>query len=99
MFTSEAFYAPILIPCRLLLLTDEGQYARAVELLRAMHEARFRDNRPFPMGWADNWPLLIRLNDQLKAALGAEAYQAAWERGAHIELSEMTDEMQGLLYP
>ena len=51
------------------------------------------------MGWADNWPLMIRLNNQLQEALGAEGYQTAWERGARIDMSEILEELHDLLEP
>jgi hypothetical protein len=96
-FTIPSFYVPVVMSCRLVILAEEGHYARVIELLRGMHESIFRDNRPHPMGWLDNWPLIERIRAQAETALGADGYQAAWERGAHLSLDEMHAEIAPLL--
>jgi DNA-binding CsgD family transcriptional regulator len=66
-----------------MLLADDGEYARAAELLGLAlnHPAS-------PSGWLDNWPLLTRRREQLQAELGMDAYHAAWARGKHRSLDE-----------
>jgi ATP/maltotriose-dependent transcriptional regulator MalT len=77
-----------------LLLCDDGEYARAAELLGLTlnHPAS-------PRGWFDNWPLLTRKCKQLQDALGSEAYATAWERGKHLTLDEAINNLIGLPHP
>jgi hypothetical protein len=59
---------------------DEGEHVRAAEMLglALSHPAA-------PRGWLDRWPLLAQKQILLRAELGAEAYDAAWERGRSLD--------------
>jgi ATP/maltotriose-dependent transcriptional regulator MalT len=77
-----------------LLLCDDGEYARAAELLGLT-----LNHAASPRGWFDNWPLLTRKCNQLQNALGSEAYAAAWERGKQLTLDEVINNLIGLPHP
>jgi predicted ATPase/DNA-binding CsgD family transcriptional regulator len=55
----------------------------AVELLGLA----FSQNK-YTSGWLQHWPMLTRLRADLQNKLGAEAYQAAWERGRQRNLEQ-----------
>lgn len=63
------------------ILAHEGDKERAVELLALLFAHPLS-----ALGWLDQWPLLTRLRDQLKADLGVPVYAAAWKRGAADDL-------------
>jgi hypothetical protein len=64
-----------------LLLAHEGEKILSVELLGLAF------NHPNShTGWMQNWLLLAQLRADLEAELGAEAHQAAWERGKSLDL-------------
>jgi hypothetical protein len=44
-------------------------------------------------GWMEKWPLITRLRADLRAELGEDAYNAAWERGATLDLETMIQEL------
>jgi hypothetical protein len=71
-----------------LLLTDEGEHARAAELLGLAlnHPAT-------PRGWFDHWPLLTHKRQQLQAELSADAYAAAWEHGQTQDLAATIEQL------
>jgi predicted ATPase/DNA-binding SARP family transcriptional activator len=54
-------------------------------------------------GWMAHWQLLTERRRDLEAALGAEQFAAAWERGARLELNDVVDkllaELQGTQPP
>ncbi|MBO0793970.1 MAG: response regulator transcription factor, partial [Ktedonobacteraceae bacterium] len=59
----------------------EGIPESAAELLGlAFHQPTWAN------GWLHHWPLLARLRASLAHLLGEDAYQAAWERGASLDL-------------
>ncbi|MBC7871274.1 MAG: AAA family ATPase [Chitinophagaceae bacterium] len=64
------------LPVISVVLAYEAEVERAVELtgLAFTHPTS-------TLGWMEKWPLLQRLNEDLRAELGVEDYTAAWERG------------------
>ena len=40
-------------------------------------------------GWLHRWPLIARLRQQLRNELGDGSFQAAWERGCHLDLQSV----------
>ncbi|MDX1411203.1 MAG: hypothetical protein R3351_03530, partial [Nitrospirales bacterium] len=69
------------LPFAAVITADAGEAERAVELLAlAFHHPLS------PKGWLKKWPLLARLQVELKAALPADAFATAWKRGLTLEL-------------
>ena len=64
-----------------ILVADEGDPVRAVELLGLAlnHPAS-------PRGWLDNLALLTQRHDQLREEIAPDEYDAAWARGAQLDL-------------
>jgi DNA-binding CsgD family transcriptional regulator/tetratricopeptide (TPR) repeat protein len=50
---------------------------------------------PEVTGWLHRWPLLARLRQQLRGALGNETFEAAWERGCHLHLESVIYSLLG----
>ena len=71
-----------------LILAYEGQKSRAAELL-GLAFAQRGDN----VIAAANIPLFIRSHAELKAELGEDAYNAAWERGKSLDLETVALEL------
>ncbi|MBZ0298947.1 MAG: LuxR C-terminal-related transcriptional regulator [Anaerolineae bacterium] len=69
------------------LMAHDGYPEKAVELLarRSPNGLIYR---------TQGWPLLDRLRVDLQARLGAEAYLAAWERGASRDRDELVCELE-----
>ncbi len=89
---------PLWFPCHLIVLANEGQYARATRFMRAYLETlQSYARKPFAMGWAKDWGVLTRLRAELEAALGAELFQAAWEHGAQLSATELNQEIHSFL--
>jgi predicted ATPase/DNA-binding CsgD family transcriptional regulator len=61
--------------------THEGRLEEAAELLGLAFQQPAWAN-----GWLHRWPLIARLRLDLARQLGEETYQAAWERGACLDL-------------
>jgi len=96
-FNVDGFFVPLFLHCRVVKLFDEGHYARAASLIRAgMENLRSYVDTPFPTGWLRRWPLFIRLLAELKAKLGAEAFDASWEQGKALTLTELAQETDGI---
>jgi len=74
------------IPVFALLLAHDGDTEGAAELLGLMftHPAS-------PIGWFENWTLIKDLRAQLADQLGADAYAAAWQRGATLDLDTIVE--------
>jgi hypothetical protein len=66
------------------ILAAEGERARAVELMGLT----FGHPRS-ATGWLEAWPRLAALRVELRAELGPEAFAAAWERGAGMDLESV----------
>ncbi|HET8840979.1 MAG TPA: response regulator transcription factor [Ktedonobacteraceae bacterium] len=50
---------------------------------------------PWISGWLHRWPLLARLQTDLKRQLGGETYQAAWDRGSSYDLEAIIQSILG----
>lgn len=46
-------------------------------------------------GWLHRWPLVGRLRERLRNELGDENFEAAWERGCHLNLESVICAMLG----
>ncbi len=64
------------------------QHSRAVELLGL---AFSHPNSPH--GYFENHQGMTRLRSRLRAMLGADAYAAAWERGAALEIEQVASDL------
>jgi predicted ATPase len=64
-----------------IILGQAGQPKRAAEILGLYFNHPLR-----PSGWAEKWPLLREWMTRLEESLGADGYQAAWERGMNLDL-------------
>jgi predicted ATPase/DNA-binding CsgD family transcriptional regulator len=66
-----------------MLVADEGDPVRGVELLSLAlnHPAS-------PRGWLDNLSPLTRRHDQLREEIAPDEYDAAWARGAQLDLED-----------
>jgi len=71
----------ISLPVAAILAAHTNQPEWAVELL-GLASAGPREI----MSWVEKWPLLNEIRQQLKAQLGAEAFQNAWEHGKTLQL-------------
>ena len=69
------------LPVAAVIIAHNGDKQRAVELLGLAFT-----HPKSATGWMVNWPLLTRFRADLEAELGAAAYDAAWERGAKLDL-------------
>lgn len=78
------------LPLAGILATRSGDFQRGVELLGLTATAP----RSL-MGWLDRWPLMTGLKSELKAKLGAEAYESAWEHGKTLALDAVVAELLG----
>jgi predicted ATPase/DNA-binding CsgD family transcriptional regulator len=79
-------------PTIALIYHHDNQYVKAVELLGLTFS--------HPLGitmWMDRWKLLDQLKIDLKAKLGEEAYQIAWERGQELDLTTTIDTLKAEL--
>jgi len=90
----QRVFSQFLLLYRLVMLVDEGQHTRAAEFMRAFLDRTLSyTGRPFPMGWTKQWGWFTHLRDQLETALGAEAFESAWERGAQLTTADMAEEV------
>ena len=76
------------LPSVAIILAHEGEHAQAVSVLSLASQ----HPRSEP-GWLKKWPQLTQLRDQLKAELGAEAYNIAWERGKSLDLETVVQDL------
>ena len=80
------------LPVAALILAHNGDKQRAAELLGLAF------NHPkSATGWMAQWPLLTRLRADLEAELGAAACDAAWERGAKLDLETTATDLLRIL--
>ena len=68
------------LPVAAALLAREGQAQQAAEVLALAYTHRLS-----PTGRMQRWPVLVELRAELLADLGADVYQAAWERGQALD--------------
>ncbi len=73
-------FLPPCLPVTAMILEHSDKKQQAVEML-GLAFARMR-----PAAWMEKWPLLTRLRARLEAELGPDAYAAAWQRGAQLDL-------------
>ena len=79
-------YTVTLFPIIAILLVHEDRPEQAVELLA------LRDHvRPGATDRFSNWALLEQVRNDLESELGAEAYAAAWKRGANLDLQTVAE--------
>ena len=69
------------LPVMAIVRARAGQEEEAVELL-----ALAQTHPLSPTGWQQAWSLLLEQHSRMEAALGEEAFGAAWERGAALDL-------------
>lgn len=75
-----------------LIAAGEGRLEWAAELLGlAFHHPAGAS------GWLEKFPLIIRLREQLAAAMGTEAYSAAWEKGKEMDLETAVNQVRTAL--
>jgi DNA-binding CsgD family transcriptional regulator len=69
------------LPVQAVILARNGEPTRAVELLSLafIHPKSAK-------GWMERWPVLQQVQANLHAELGADAYSAAWKRGALLDV-------------
>jgi hypothetical protein len=75
-----------ILPLVGIILARKGQPERAVEMLGLYFNHPMR-----PTGWAEKWPLLSEWQARLQENLGANSYQAAWERGRDLVLMKVVE--------
>jgi predicted ATPase/DNA-binding CsgD family transcriptional regulator len=76
------------LPIAAILLAQEGEPIRAVELLALAYS-----HPALTGGWIEKWSLLTRICTQLEETLGNRVYAAAWERGMRLDLDEVATEL------
>lgn len=76
------------LPTSAATFADRGKTERAVELL-----ALAFTHPKSATGWLEQWPLITRLQADLKAKLGDDGYNAAWERGKLLDLEKVVQEL------
>jgi DNA-binding CsgD family transcriptional regulator len=82
----------LLAPPAALLLTGNGQYAEAVELLSAVFHLPQVPGSP-EIGWLHKAPLIVRTQEELCQRLGEAVYDAAWERGKALDPDTVTSSL------
>lgn len=76
-FNQVGFYVPMFACCVVARMVDEGRMADAAAIWHsAVHFGRSYADAPFPMAWANRWPLMIRLRARIEAALGQDIHSA-----------------------
>jgi serine/threonine protein kinase len=81
----EAIYWLPIISC-LLAHNDEKEYSVELYGLAMLQSTDL-------VGWMEHWELLQDIQKSLKAQLGEEAYNAAWERGKSLDLETVFQEL------
>jgi predicted ATPase/DNA-binding CsgD family transcriptional regulator len=84
----------LLAPPAALLLTGNGQYTEAVELLSAVFHLPQVPGSP-QIGWLHKAPLIIRTQEELCQRLGEAVYEAAWERGKALDSNTLIGGLMG----
>lgn len=77
-----------ILPSSAIMVAHYGKQEWAVELLSLAFNHLLSLT-----GWMEKWQYLNQLRAELEAELGTEAYQAAWERGAQLDLDETVAEL------
>lgn len=75
-----------MLPVLGIIRARQGQPERASEMLGLYFNHPMR-----PTGWAEKWPLLSEWQARLQENLGANSYQAAWERGRDLVLMKVVE--------
>ncbi|MCA9904560.1 MAG: winged helix-turn-helix transcriptional regulator, partial [Anaerolineae bacterium] len=71
-----------------LLLFSEGQTTRGLELLSLL-----ADQPDQVVGFIQKWPLISRLQAELRTTLGDDVYAYTWKRGKTLDLNSLTTEL------
>jgi predicted ATPase/DNA-binding CsgD family transcriptional regulator len=77
-----------ILPIQAVLLARQGQSEQATERLGLAFS--------YPsslVGWMEKWPLLLQVRSNLERELGAERFEAAWERGKTLNLETAVAEL------
>jgi hypothetical protein len=83
-FYDSPLFQLLCLPLMSILSARNGDSHRAVELLGLFSTA------PRELtGWADKWPLLARLRENLEAELGEKSYATAWAKGRAMSLEQV----------
>jgi hypothetical protein len=64
-----------------IIAAKSGKSERATELFALVFHHPLS-----PKGWLKQWPLITRLRAELEATLTPKRFQAAWQRGATLDL-------------
>lgn len=76
--------------CEAIILTHEGDFERAVELLGLIDQ-----QLPEITNWIQHWELARSTREELQQSLDKAAFEAAWQRGAHRSVEESVYELIG----
>jgi predicted ATPase/class 3 adenylate cyclase len=72
--------AALILPAAALILAQEGEWERAIELFALTYELPV-----CPKGLLENWPLLAHFQGGARIALSPDAYAKAWARGQALD--------------
>src|SRR5258705_9285678 len=72
-----------------LILANEEKPEQAIELLALAYT-----HPASATGWIAKWPLLSRLQNDLRTKLGEAVYRAAWDRGKSSNLDVVSDSLR-----
>lgn len=74
--------AMLCLPAAALILSAEGKEEQAVELLALEHSEG-------PKGLLEKWPLVMRLDAELRDVVAPNAFDAAWARGRALDVTNV----------
>jgi ATP/maltotriose-dependent transcriptional regulator MalT len=81
-------YLLVGLPCAAVMLKRNRQPERAVETLALA----FAHPKSLT-GWLECWPLITQLRADLELDLGAETFDATWERGTQLDAEEIAHDL------
>jgi len=84
--TSSPFLIPgmaiLCLPAAAFILRDEGDVERAIELLALAHHSQD------PLELLKKWPMVERMQTELRATLDLDVFEGAWTRGQALGVAE-----------